>query len=184
MKTMTMTMTMMTNITSTTVYFPGYSPEFIFLYSFFSFNLIALLSLNLKINSLMVYDEYTDHKRDFDIFVPLGEGIPEQLQRLSEIFYHHSTILVNNNFINQLSSMEANKLISCFKELNTKLDLVSYTIEKVLYIPPPEEMSNWYDWEPIYRNSYVLLRQSINIIEELVNSLVSIGNFDPTILGM
>lgn len=177
-------MTILTNITSTTVYFPGYSPEFIFLYSFIAFKLVALFSLNLKINSLMVYDAYTDHKRDFDIFVPLGEGIPEQFLRLSEIFYHHSTILVNNNFIYQLSSMETTKLFSCFKELNTKLDLVSYTIEKVLYIPPPEEMTKWYDWEPIYRNSYVLLRQTINILEELINSLVSCGNFDPSILGM
>lgn len=178
-------MTTMTNITNTTLYYPGYSSDLIILYSFIAFKLIVLLSTNSKINSMMIYDNYTYHKRDFDIFNPGGHGLPEQLLDLSTVFYNHSTVLLNNNFIYQLSSMESTKLFSCFKELNTKLDIVSYTIEKVLYIPPPEDLGTyWSDWEPIYRKSYVLLRQSINNVEELINSLVNNGNFDPSILGM
>lgn len=182
--TMMMTMANITN-TTTTLYYPGYSPDLIILYSFIAFKLIVLLSTNSKINSLMFYDDYTYHKRDFEIFNPGGQGLPDQLLDLSNTFYNNSTVLLNNNFFYQLSSIEVTKLFSCFKELNSKLDIVSYTIEKVLYIPPPEDIAtDWSDWEPIYRKSYILLRQSINNVEELINYLVSSGNFDPLILGM
>lgn len=145
---------------------------------------MTLLSLIPRIELLMTYDAYVKNIHLFDVYTAMGTGVPGPLLDLSSLFYSHSLIWVNNSFIYQLSSMETAKLLSCFKELNTKLDIVSYTIEKVLYLPPHQNTRMWYNWEPMYRRSYELQRQTINILNDLIEFLASSGNFDPSILGM
>lgn len=180
------TMEMM-NATETTLYYPAYTTGFIIVYAFLTVNMGGLITLYNKIQNLMVLVEPMQDKFDLYIYhCYYAKDVPQWLGVFSRTFYRAS--LNMDTLVQQSSTLEARKLLTCLTEMNQKLNIISCTVEKILYIPPPDcgvrPLYPWHQWEPLYRNSYVLLRQTINNIESLVIDLLSSGNFDPSILVM
>lgn len=161
------------------IYYPCDSPSVILLCCFITVIIPVIIKLNKDIIPHTFIDEYGGAR---DIYTPAisRQNILSRLDTLTNDIYMQTSTLFDQDLIQGLSSLQVMKLHTSLGQFSFRIDELSYTLERILYLPP---QGNW-EWEPIYRNSYLMLRNAINNITEFIDYLFSHGNFDFSILGM